>query len=156
MNNINWKSLIINISIPLFLIGGLSSYLTRNSMQVYSELNTPKLSPPSWIFSIVWPILYILMGIASYIVYEADSIYKSKALTIYASQLILNFIWSIVFFNLEKYWLSVAIIIVLNILIFLTIIYFYIVDKKAAFLLIPYMLWVLFATYLNVSIALLN
>lgn len=153
---IRWKPLIISIAIPLLLIGGASALLTMNSMEKYKEINRPALSPPGWIFPVVWTILFILMGIASYIIYESDSPNKAKALTIYVVQLLLNLSWSLVFFNLDQYWISVAIIIALDILIALNIAFFGSISKVAAFLLLPYMIWALFATYLNISIAMLN
>ncbi len=153
---IKWKPLIISIAIPLLLIGGASALLTMNSMEKYKEINRPALSPPGWIFPVVWTILFILMGIASYIIYESDSPNKAKALTIYVVQLLLNLSWSLVFFNLDQYWISVAIIIALDILIALNIAFFGSISKVAAFLLLPYMIWALFATYLNISIAMLN
>ena len=153
---IKWKPLIISIAIPLLLIGGASALLTMNSMEKYKEINRPALSPPGWIFPVVWTILFILMGIASYIIYESDSPNKAKALTIYVVQLLLNLSWSLVFFNLDQYWISVAIIIALDRLIALNIAFFGSISKVAAFLLLPYMIWALFATYLNISIAMLN
>lgn len=155
MKNINWKSLLINIAIPL-AVGGLSALLTMNSMEQYKGLNTPPLSPPGWIFPIVWTVLFILMGIASYIIYESDSEFKTRALIVYAVQLLLNFSWSIIFFNADKYWVSVAIIVALIIMILITIAFFASINKKATLLLVPYILWVLFATYLNIYIAILN
>lgn len=155
MINIKWKSLIINIAIPL-AIGGLSSLLTMNSMEKYKSLNIPPLSPPGWLFPIVWTILFILMGIASYIIYESTSKYKTSALIAYSVQLLLNLSWSIVFFNSNMYWTSVAIIIALIIMIIITTIFFRLIDKRASLLLMPYIIWVLFATYLDISIALLN
>lgn len=155
MINIKWKSLIINIAIPL-AIGGLSALLTMNSMEKYQSLNTPPLSPPGWVFPIVWTFLFILMGIASYIIYESDSKYKVNALIAYSVQLLLNLSWSIVFFNSDMYWISVAIIIALIIMIIITITFFRLIDRKASLLLLPYIIWVLFATYLDISIALFN
>lgn len=155
MKKVNWKSLLINIAIPL-AVGGLSALLTMNSIDKYKEINRPPLSPPGWIFPVVWTILFILMGIASYIIYESDSHLKPKALIVYAVQLLLNLSWSIVFFNADQYWVSVAIIIALIIMIIITIAFFSTINKKAALLLVPYILWVLFATYLNIYIAILN
>ena len=156
MIKINWKSLLINIAIPLLLIGGLSALLTIGSMDIYSNLKVPALAPPGWLFPIVWTILFILMGIASYIVWESSSNDKLLAFAVYGLQLILNFIWSIVFFNLEQYWLSFVILIALIILIILNIYFFNKISNVAAILLVPYLVWVLFAGYLNLSIAIMN
>ncbi len=155
MKKVNWKSLLINIAIPL-AVGGLSALLTMNSMDKYKEINRPPLSPPGWIFPVVWTILFILMVIASYIIYERDSNLKPKALIVYDVQLLLNLSWSIVFFNADQYWVSVAIIIALIIMIIITIAFFSTINKMAALLLVLYILWVLFATYLNIYIAILN
>lgn len=153
---IKLKPFLISIFIPVFLIGGVSALLTMNSMNIYSKINEPPLSPPSWLFPIVWTILFILMGIASYIIYESDNILKKQALIVYALQLIFNFIWTLVFFNAESYIVSAFIIIALLSLIAYTIYLFYQINKTAAFLLIPYFIWVAFATYLNIGIATLN
>lgn len=154
--NIKWKPLLINIAIPLFLVGGLSALLTMNSMQIYSRINQPPLSPPSWLFPIVWTILFILMGIASYIVFDSSQNNKMPAFFVYALQLILNFTWTMIFFNLGNYWLAFGIIVLLLILICLNIFLFAKIDKTAGILLIPYLLWVAFATYLNLAIAIIN
>lgn len=153
---IKLKPFLISLFIPVFLIGGLSALLTRKSMNIYSKINEPPLSPPSWLFPVVWTILFILMGIASYIIYESDSSTKNLALTIYGVQLIVNFIWTLVFFNDQKYTLSVFIIVLLLLLIAYTIYLFAQINKIAAYLLVPYLIWVAFATYLNIGIAILN
>ena len=156
MMTIRIKPFLISIFIPVFLVGGLSALLTMNSMDIYEKINEPPLSPPSWLFPIVWTILFILMGIASYIIYESDSLIKNQALTVYAAQLILNFVWTLVFFNGQKYTLSVFIIIALLLTIAYTIYLFFQINKTAAYLLVPYLVWVAFATYLNIGIAALN
>lgn len=153
---IKLKPFLISVFIPVFLVGGLSALLTKNSMNIYSKINEPPLSPPSWLFPIVWTILFILMGVASFIVYDSDNILKKQALIVYALQLIFNFTWILVFFNAEAYTISVFIIIALLLLIAYTIYLFYQINKTAAYLLIPYLLWVAFATYLNIGIARLN
>ncbi len=149
--------IIISILIPL-LIGGLAGILTMNSRSIYEGLTLPNLSPPSWIFPIVWTILYVLMGIASYLIYKSDASEKSKkkALTFYAIQLIFNFIWPILFFSLGNYFLSFIWLLILLILIIITIVEFAKISKPAAWLMIPYLLWVTFAGYLNLMIFFLN
>lgn len=153
---IKLKPFLISIFIPVFLVGGVSALLTMYSMNIYSKINEPPLSPPSWLFPIVWTILFVLMGVASYIIYDSDNTLKNQALTIYTLQLIFNFTWTLVFFNAEAYTVSVFIIIALLLLIAYTIHLFYQINKTAAYLLIPYFLWVAFATYLNIGIAILN
>lgn len=148
---INWKSLTANLAISLGT-GILSALITRNSMDTYKNLNLPKLAPPSILFPIVWTILFILMGISAYIIYESNSDQKQSALTIYGIQLLVNFIWPILFFNLELYLFSFIWIILLWLLIILMINSFKKISNVAAYLQIPYLLWVTFASYLNFMI----
>ena len=144
------KSILISLG-----VGVLSSILTIGNMNIYSEINTI-ISPPKILFPIVWTILYILMGISSYIVYKSKSKYRFDALLIYVCQLIVNFFWSIIFFNLRNFLLAFIFILVLDILVILMIYYFYKVSKKAGILQIPYLLWIIFATILTYQIYLLN
>lgn len=152
-------SIALAIIIPL-AIGGLSAFLTHKSMETFEKLNQPLLSPPSWLFPIVWTILYILMGIASYLIYKNKNIYffeeRDKALVFYVIQLILNFAWSIIFFNMKLYTVAFILLVVLWITILLLLINTKKVNKIAFYLLIPYLLWVTFAGYLNIMIAILN
>ena len=154
---IKWKTLIVSIAIPL-LVGGLSALVTRNSMEDFKSLQKPPLSPPGWLFPIVWTILFVLMGIASYLVYTstAPAEEKKKALQIYAIQLFFNFFWSILFFNLQTYSFSFVWLVALLILILSTTLAFWRISKPTGYLLIPYIIWVTFAGYLNLSIAFLN
>lgn len=148
------KKLLLCIFTPL-LIGSLSGYLTKNSADLFITLNKPPLSPPGWIFPIVWSLLYLMMGIASYLVLTSGQP-NQQALLWYAVQLALNFLWPILFFNLELYFLSFILLVLLWWSILKTIELFYEISKPAAYLLIPYLLWVTFAGYLNFTIALLN
>lgn len=143
-------TLTICIALPL-VIGALSALLTQENMQSFEVLNKPPLSPPGWIFPIVWTILYILMGISSYLV-VISSQPNDKALSVYFLQLAFNFFWSILFFNLNWYLVSFIWLVVLWFLILITIVMFYNISKPAAYLLIPYFLWVTFAGYLNLAI----
>ena len=149
------KKIVINILIPI-IVGGISALITKNSMDIYSYLDKPSFSPPSILFPIVWTILYLLMGVSSYLICNSDNRNKKSAYIIYGIQLFLNFIWSIVFFLLSYRLLSFIIIILLLISIIIMIIKFYKIDKKAGLLQIPYLLWVLFASILNLTIYLLN
>ena len=157
MKPINLKRLLIAIAIPE-LVGGLSALLSGNIGNRYTQFNQPPLSPPGIIFPIVWVILYALMGIASYIVYEeAGRTAKGKqALAFYGAQLFFNFLWPIVFFRAEAYWLAVVVIIILLVLVVITMLIFRKINKTAFYLMIPYLLWLLFATYLNIGVAVLN
>ena len=153
---IQWKELIICIAIPL-AVGGLASFLTEDSMQTFAMIEKPPLAPPAWLFPVVWTILYVLMGIASYIVYTSDkSSQVSTALKVYGLQLAFNFFWSIIFFNLENYLLAFVWLVALWILILLTNRLFDKISDTAGYLILPYLLWVTFAGYLNWGIYLLN
>ncbi len=151
------KSYVIGILIPVG-VGLLSALLTRGSMDIYSTFNKPALAPPAILFPIVWTALYVLMGIGSVIVFNSTANEKDKnqALTIYAVQLAVNFLWSILFFNLNAFLFSFIWLLLLWVLIILMIVIFYKINKTAALLQIPYLLWVTFAGYLNLSIYLLN
>lgn len=154
---IKWKTLIAAIAIPL-AVGGLAALLTRGSMEMFAQLNKPPLSPPGWVFPVVWTILYTLMGIASYIVYTSDAPQAEirTALRRYAAQLAVNFFWSIFFFRFQWYLFSFLWIILLWILVFATLVSFYRISKAAGWLLVPYLLWVTFAAYLSLFVYLLN
>ena len=153
---IKWKPLIISLAIPL-AAGGLGALL-GGGMDTYASLKQPPLSPPGWVFPIVWSILYLLMGYASYRIYvsEADQEDKRKALTFYGIQLLLNFLWPVVFFGLQWYWAAFAVLLALWVMIYLTMHLFGVIDDTAENLLIPYLLWVTFAGYLNLGVALMN
>ncbi|MDF2656571.1 MAG: tspO [Bacillota bacterium] len=151
----NLKALIISILISVG-VGTLAGFLTMNSMEAYDAVSKPDLVPPNWVFPIVWTILYILMGISAYLVYVSESPYRNSALRIYAIQLAMNFLWSIIFFNLQMYLLAFIWLLLLVVMIVFMILSFYQVNKTAAYLQIPYLLWVLFAGYLNLSIYLMN
>ena len=152
---INWKSLFINIIICLG-VGALSWLLTRNNMNLYETIKQPALAPPSWLFPVVWNILFILMGISCYLIEETESADKTNATLAFWFQLFLNFIWSPVFFNLRNFGLAFIILIAMWFAILYMIISFYRINKTAALLQIPYLLWVTFAGYLNLQIYLLN
>lgn len=151
------KTFFICIAIPL-LVGGISALLSQNSMETFQQLNKPPLSPPGFLFPIVWTFLYILMGIASYLIITSneDKQQIQPAFVLYGLQLFVNFWWSIFFFNFEWYLFSFLWLILLWLLIYFTIQAFYGISKIAGYLMIPYLLWVTFAGYLNFFIFLLN
>ena len=153
----NYKLLALCIFIPL-LTGILSGLISSSGIKNFNIINKPPLSPPGFLFPVVWTILYILMGIASYLVITSgQSKTKIKdALITYYLQLFFNFFWSIIFFNLEWYMFAFVWLLILWVLIFNTIISFYEISKTAAYLMLPYLLWVTFAGYLNLGIYLLN
>ena len=152
------KPYVISILIALG-VGGLSALLTRGNMDVYERIVQPPLAPPMWLFPVAWGILFVLMGISSAMVYE-QRLYLpaqvSSALRIYALQLIVNFFWSIIFFNLQAYWFAFFWLVLLWVLILCIILKFRGIRPVAAYLQIPYLLWVTFAGYLTLAIAILN
>lgn len=150
-----WVPYIVSIAIALG-VGGLGAFLTMNSMDIYATLNQPALSPPGFLFPIVWTILYTLMGISSAIIYKSDDLDRTQALKIYAFQLIVNFLWTIIFFNLRQFLFAFIWLILLDVLVIVMIVKFHKISPLAAWLQIPYLLWILFATYLNLGIYLLN
>lgn len=153
----NYKLLAFCIILPL-ATGALSGFLTRNGMAGFSLINQPALAPPGFLFPIVWTILYLLMGIASYLVLtsgkEQDRI--TAAFFLYGLQLFFNFFWSFWFFSFGWYLFAFLWLVILWILILKTIFAFYQISETAAYLLIPYLFWVTFAGYLNFSVYLLN
>lgn len=153
----NGKTLLICILVP-FLVGGLSGWLTRGSMEAFEQMCKPPLSPPGWLFPIVWTVLFALMGVASYLVLTSESREEdiARALRLYALQLTVNFFWSILFFNLSLCWAAFVWLLLLWGLVLLTAVRFGRIRPRAGSLLIPYLLWITFAGYLNLSICLLN
>jgi translocator protein len=155
MEKINYLKLITSIII-CELTGFIGSFFTVSSVSTwYLTLNKPFFNPPSWLFGPVWIILYFLMGMSLYVVWNNKKKNK-QALWIFGIQLILNALWSIIFFGLKAPLFAFIEIILLWIAIFLTIKYFYRTSKTAAYLLIPYILWVSFAAILNFAIYYLN
>ena len=155
------KAMIKTIAIQILLaeaVGALSAALSGNIGGIYPTLNQPPLSPPGWVFPIVWPILYALMGIAAALVLAAPAPQeeKARALKLYAAQLMINFLWSIIFFRFENYWMALIFLLALDILVAVTLIKFWKIRPAAGWLLVPYLLWILFATYLNWGVAQLN
>lgn len=152
------KTYIISILIAL-AVGGLSAWISKDAMQTFDAVNKPPLSPPSWLFPVVWSVLYVLMGISSAAVYlkasENGSI-KGSGLYVYAVSLVVNFFWSIIFFNLKMYLFAVIWLALLWVLVLMTIIKFARVVKRAGYLQIPYLIWCSFALYLSIGIYLMN
>ena len=139
-------------------VGGLSGFLSMNNMKDYDGFVKPVFSPPGWVFPIVWTILYILMGLAAYRVWEQGKQGQDvkKALVLYVLQLFLNFLWPLIFFRFRLYGLAFVELLVLLIFILLTTFEFFRIDKVAGYLMIPYIVWVSFAGILNFAIWFLN
>lgn len=154
---INGKKLAVCIAIPL-LIGGVSAFLTKDAMQEFEKLYQPPLTPPNWLFPVVWTILYILMGISHYLILEsgADEGTIASAKRIYFFQLLLNFLWPTLFFNLGWYLFALFELVLLWWSVLIMIRRFADSSKVAAYLNIPYLIWLTFAAYLNLGVWWLN
>ena len=154
---IRWKTLIFNLAVPL-ITGAVSGFLTRSAMQQYGQLNQPPLSPPSAVFPVVWTTLFLLMGISAYLVTMkcSDRLKSFDLPAVYWIQLIVNFIWPLIFFNLSIYGIALAWLILLIILVIYMIFQFHDITPAAGWLQVPYLLWLIFAGYLNAGIWLLN
>lgn len=150
--NIKPKPLFISLLISLGT-GALSSLLTPNVSEQYQTLYKPPLAPPGWLFPIVWTILFILIGVAAYLVYISDSSDKNTALRLYLIQLVVNVGWSFIFFQLNAYLLAFTWLLLLFFLVYLTAKEFYKINKTAGYLMIPYLLWIIYAGYINLAIA---
>lgn len=159
---VNVLKIIIAIIIPLS-VGMLSSFITKDAMMSFNAMKKPPLAPPGILFPIVWSILYVMMGISSYLIYESDTknditlkTERSKWLLIYAIQLVFNFFWSIIFFKLSLYFLAFILLLILWVLVLLLIVKSMKLNKISGYLLVPYLLWMTFAGYLNIGVATLN
>ena len=139
-------------------VGGLSGWLTREGTKIYQQtIVQPPLSPPGWVFPVVWTILYALMGISAARIYQTvPSKSRSKGLNLFIAQLVVNFFWSPVFFNLQAFGLAFFWLLLLWILVFRMIRNFRTADSLAAKLQIPYLIWLTFAAYLNLGVWFLN
>lgn len=148
---------ILLVLLPL-LIGIASAILTRSAMQDYSELNRPFLAPPTILFPIAWTILYILMGIGSALIYSKEEYNDNRSigLTLHIVQLILNFFWSIIFFNMKQYFVAFIWLVILWLVVFSMLQNYKKISKTAFFLNVPYIVWLTFAGYLNLAVAILN
>ena len=152
-----WR-VILCVAVPLGG-GALVSLATTNAQETFGQFNHPQLAPPAWLFPVAWTILYVLMGLASFFIYYYGTKHKEarkSALILYSIQLVFNFVWSLVFFNAGQYYAAFAILIVMWILILATMVEAGKVSKLAVACLVPYLLWVTFAGYLNIMIAILN
>ncbi len=152
----SYLKLILSITVCL-AVGGISGFVTANEIPGwYVNISKPSFNPPNWIFGPVWTALYIMMGIAFFLVWKSNVPVKEKAYLFFGLQLILNFFWSILFFSMHALGVALIEIILMWVSILLTIVSFYPISKPAAYLLIPYLLWVSFASVLNFSIWKLN
>lgn len=151
-----WIELAIAIAIPLVVGTTIGAIMAARSKSSYADFKKPSWNPPPWAFSVIWPILYAAMGIASWMIWQMKpSMYRTLALSAYALQLILNFAWSPVFFALSKI-AGLYLILALDALVLVTFGLFLKVDWRAGLILIPYVAWLAVATILNLSVVKLN
>ncbi len=138
------------------LAGGVGSLLAGDTTSFYASLEKPPFSPPSFIFPIVWGILFIMMGAASYFIYEKGGDESKRALTAYVIYLVLNILWPVAFFRKGAILAALILLIGQLFMLFVCINSYSRIDKRAAYLIIPTTLWSLFALYLNMGFLLLN
>ena len=134
------------------LIGVLASLFSGAGRGFYTEVEQPPLSPPGWVFPVVWTVLYALMGAASYRVWESGAENRTAALVFYVLQLAVNFVWPIVFFRFQNFGAAAAVLVLLLVLVLFTTVQFFKADRLAGILLLPYVLWTAFALYLNLGV----
>ena len=150
--------LISSVSVCL-LTGFLGSFATKDSITTwYAQLSRPSFTPPDWTFGVVWPVLYVMMGISAFLIWNVgiDKRQVKVSLGCFALQLILNGLWTLIFFGLHLIGFALVEIVILWAAILMTILAFWKVSKPAALLLLPYILWVSFAVVLNAGLFLLN
>lgn len=154
----NSVKIILVVLLPL-LAGFIGSFFTTPSIPGwYENLEKPFFTPPNWVFGPAWTVLYVLMGAAFFLIWR-EGFWKRNVRTavyFFFIQLILNILWSVIFFGLQSPFFAFIEIIVLWTLILITIVKFYPISEKAAYLMMPYLLWVSFATFLNFAVLLLN
>ena len=157
MKKTEWKKLLLCLAIPL-LSGGLGALLAGKAITAYRDFAKPPLSPPGWVFPVVWTLLYAAMGYASYRVLVSDAASEKirSALRLYGLQLIVNILWPLLFFRMEAFLAAFFWLVLLWVLIYLTVRAFSKIDEWAGNILLPYLLWVTFAGYLNFGVFLLN
>ena len=145
-------ALITALLIPL-LVGGFSAFLTADNMKIYQNMNRPPLAPPGWVFPVAWTILYILMGIASYLVWSSETEIgrKRTALRFYVSQLVMNFFWSTLFFTYARVLIALIWLLVMWVLVLICAIRFYRIHHAAGWMMGILLLWTTFAAYLNAA-----
>lgn len=146
---------ILIIAAPLIL-GALSWLVVSDAAASYQMVSKPPLAPPAWLFPAVWTVLYILMGISSFLIYASDNPDRTNALYLFYIQLAVNILWPFIFFGLCRYLVAFLWIILLWLLVFDTAVTFGSINRRAGRLLVPYMLWITFASYLNLAVFFLN
>ena len=156
MKHIKWTEPLISVGIAL-AGGAISALAAGGSFRAYYDsLEKPPIAPPGAVFPIAWTVLYVLMGISAYLIYTDEHEGRRRALTLYAIQLLVNYLWTPVFFGLKSTGGALAVILVLAVLICLMLRQFWRIRRLAAWLNVPYLLWVLYATYLTAGFYVLN
>lgn len=157
MKKIRAGTLICALLLPL-LTGMVSAWLSSQGMAAYAAMKKPPFSPPAGLFPIAWTILYLMMGLASYqiLISETDASRKTAAFLLYILQLAMNFMWSIFFFRWDMYLFAFGWLMAMLVLVVLCTIRFFSIDKLAGYLMIPYILWLSFAAYLNLGAYILD
>ena len=153
MSGSKWKSLLISLAVSLGT-GAAAGFVTAGSMEQYEMMYRPPLSPPGWIFPVVWGVLYLLMGIAAWMVSTSENPERKHALALYAAQLAVNALWPILYFRLDAPLAALAVLALLWYLVYLTLKAFFRISTPAGICMIPYLLWISFAFYLNLSVVL--
>lgn len=151
------KSKVLHIAVAIFipLAVGIAATLISQGFESFDNINKPFLSPPAWLFPIVWTLLYIAMGYASYRVYEYGE-NKKAALIAYGLQLALNFVWPLLFFKASEYFYALICLSALVVTVLITSVLFYKSDRASGYILLPYFIWCCFALYLNYGVYMLN
>ncbi len=149
------SAFLVNLIVPL-AVGGLSAILTSDGMEVFKVMDKPPAAPPSWLFPVVWTVLYILMGISAYLVWESRPFFHMREFSVYVLQLTVNFLWPLVFFGGGAYLAAFVLLISLLILAVIMTVLFWKRKKAAGILQLPYILWLLIAAYLNLGVYILN
>lgn len=153
---IKWTDLIIWV-VATELVGALSTLISGgNFSEFYSSLEQPPFAPPGWLFPVMWSILYALMGVSAYLIWESGNTRRKGAIILYGAQLFANFLWTPVFFGLKSLKGATVVVVIMLILITAMIISFLRINKTAAYLNIPYLLWTAFATYLTIGVTVLQ
>lgn len=154
---IKLKELLAALALPL-IVGGLAALLNREGFALYGAMYKPLFSPPGWLFPVVWTVLYLLMGLASYLVWTApvSAPRKGRALRLYILQLAVNFFWPLLFFGWGLYTAAFVWLLFLGLLVLMCAVRFHYISPTAGLLLLPYLLWLAYAAYLNLGVALFN
>ncbi len=154
---IKWKPLLLALALPL-AVGGFSAFRTRDGMRAFASLRQPPLSPPAWLFPVVWTLLYLSMGLASYLVWVSGVSDKrrDRALTVYGLSLAANFLWPILFFTVQAWGAAFVLLLLIWVLVGIAALLFGTIAPRAGKLLLPYLAWLTFAAYLNLGVWLLN